>query len=117
MSIVDEIKYIIKCAGNFTTKIVSIGELILFCTESGDAWILDTDDNCALNLARDGEKLEFTAFDTPDQFLIDWKYSYLIENEKFMVIDHHGMARTIIGYPTQTINELIHKRKKLNNPN
>ena len=117
LSIKDEVKYIIKCAGNFETKIVSLKELILFCTDTGDAWILDTDDNLALDLARGGEKQEFTLVDTPYQFSIDWKYNFIIENEKFTVFDKIGNSRTIIGYPTENILDMINKSKYLNNQN
>ena len=106
LNIKDEIKYIIKCAKNFETKIVSFKELILFCTETGDAWLLDTDDNLALNLSKEGIKQEFLIIDTPYQFGIDWKYNYIIENEKFIFIDKTGVTRTIIGYPTEQILEM-----------
>ena len=117
LSIKDEINYIVKCARNFETKIVSLNSLILFCTETGDAWLLDTDDNLALNLTRDGVKQEFTIIDTPSQFGIDWKYIYMIENEKFVISDKIGNTRTIIGYPTIQILEMIHKSKSLNSQN
>jgi len=117
LNIKDEITYIIKRAKNFETKIVSFKEFILFCTETGDAWLLDTDDNLALNLAREGIKQEFSLIDTPYQFGVDWKYNYVIENEKFIFIDKTGVSRTIIGYPTEHIVEMINKSKYLNNQN
>lgn len=117
LSIKDEIKYIIKCAINYETKIVSVKELILFCTETGDAWLLGTDDYLALNLAKEGVKQEFSLIDTPHQFGIDWKYNYLIDNEKFIFADKTGISRTIIGYPTDQILEMINKRKYLNSQN
>jgi hypothetical protein len=117
ISIKDEIKYIIRCAQNFETKVVSLKSLILFCTESGDAWLLDADDNLALMLCRDGVTQEYTIIDTPSQFGIDWKYNYMIENEKFVFADNIGNTRTIIGYPTMQISELIIKSKFLNNQN
>ena len=117
LNIKDEIKYIIKCAKNFETKIVSFKELILFCTETGDAWLLDTDDKLALDLVREGIKQEFLLIDTPYQFGVDWKYNYLIEYEEFIFIDKTGVSRTIIGYPTEQILEMINKSKYLNDQN
>lgn len=96
---------------------MSFRELILFCTETGDAWLLDTDDNLALNLAREGIKQEFSLIDTPYQFGVDWKYNYIIENEKFIFIDKTGVSSIIIGYPTEQIFEMINKSKHLNNQN
>ena len=117
LNIKDEIKYIIKCAKNFKTKIVSFKELILFCTETGDAWLLDTDENLALILAREGIKQEFSLIDTLYQFGVDWKYNYIIENEKFVFIDKTGVSRTIIGYLTEQILEMTNKSKYLHNQN
>src|SRR5215831_14306986 len=36
-------------------RIVTIGQLLLFSTETGDAWLLDPADRLAARLARDGE--------------------------------------------------------------
>ena len=109
LNIKQEIEYIIKCARNLETKIVSLNEFLLFCTETGDAWLLDKNDNLALNLVKDGIRQEFTLIDTPSQFGIDWKNNYLIENEKFIIIDRNGFSRIIIGYPTERITEMINK--------
>ena len=107
LKINDEIKYIIKCAKNFETKIVVLNELILFCTATGDAWLLDTDDNFALNLAREGIQQEFSITDTPYQFGIDWQYNYVIENDKFIFVDKTGVSKAIFGYPTEQILGMI----------
>ncbi|HED37558.1 MAG TPA: hypothetical protein ENI76_04835 [Ignavibacteria bacterium] len=117
LNIKEEIKYIIKCAINFETKIMSINELILFCTETGDAWLLDIADDLALDLARDRVKQEFSVIDMPYQFGVEWKYNYIIDNEKFIYIDKTGLSRIIIGYPTERLSEIIHKSKYLSSKN
>ena len=109
LNINDEIKYIIKCAKNFETKIVALNELILFCTATGDAWLLDTDDNFALNLAREGIQQEYSITDTPYKFSIDWQYNYVIENEKFIFVDKNGVSKAIFGYPIEQIFEMTNK--------
>ena len=48
----DEIRYIIRRAADHDGRIVNIGQLTLFSSETGDAWIIDRDDHLALCLAR-----------------------------------------------------------------
>ena len=51
----DEVRYIQRRAANHDGRIVIIGQLVLFSTDTGDAWLLDRSDQLAARLARDGE--------------------------------------------------------------
>ena len=51
----DEIGYIQDKAADHDGRIVTIGQLILFSTDTGDAWLLDVTDHLAARLARDGD--------------------------------------------------------------
>src|SRR6201989_2011951 len=51
----DEVRYIQRRAADYDSRIVTIGQLILFSTKTGDAWLLDPADQSAARLARDGE--------------------------------------------------------------
>jgi hypothetical protein len=51
----DEVRYIQQRAANHDGRIVTIGQLILFSTETGDAWLLDRTDLLAARLAQNGE--------------------------------------------------------------
>ena len=48
----DEIGYIQDKAADHDGRIVTIGQLILFSTDTGDAWLLDVTDHLAARLAR-----------------------------------------------------------------
>src|SRR5215831_3954376 len=50
----DEVRYIQRQAANQHGRIVTVGLLIPFSTETGDAWLLDPADRLAARLARDG---------------------------------------------------------------
>jgi hypothetical protein len=41
----DEVRYVQRCAARHDGRIVTIGQLILFSTETGDAWLLDKDEH------------------------------------------------------------------------
>src|SRR5712692_813853 len=51
----DEVRYIQRRAADHDGRIVTVGQLVLFSTETGDAWLLDPADRLAARLARDGE--------------------------------------------------------------
>jgi hypothetical protein len=50
----DEVRYIQRRAARHDGRIVSIGQLVLFATETGDAWLLDPSEQLAARLAHDG---------------------------------------------------------------
>src|SRR5215831_8092578 len=52
----DEVRYIQRQAADQHGCIVTVGQLILFATETGDAWLLDPADRLAARLAQDGER-------------------------------------------------------------
>jgi hypothetical protein len=41
----DEVRYIQRRAAEHDSRIVSIGQVVLFSSESGDAWMLDLPNN------------------------------------------------------------------------
>src|SRR6476661_9358998 len=48
----DEVRYIQRRAADYDSRIVTIGQLILFSTKTGDAWLLGPADQLAARLAR-----------------------------------------------------------------
>ena len=51
----DEVRYIQNKAAEHDGRVVSLGQLVLFSTDTGDAWLLDVSDQLAAPLARDGD--------------------------------------------------------------
>jgi hypothetical protein len=100
----DEVRYIQRCAARHGGRIVTIGQLILFATETGDAWLLDKDDGLAAPLARDGDPEPIHIEETDANFTIEWKGRYRIEGAAFIFVDRNTRgARTILGYPIQKL--------------
>ena len=63
-------------AANYHGRIVTIGQLVLFSTETGDAWLLDPADRLAARLARDGDSEPIHIEETDTTFAIGWKGRY-----------------------------------------
>jgi hypothetical protein len=102
----DEVRYIQRRAADHDGRIVAIGQLVLFSTDTGDAWLLDRSDLRAARLARDGESEPVHIEETDTAFTIGWKGSYRIEGPAFVYSDQEsGRIITILGYPTDKLTE------------
>jgi hypothetical protein len=111
ISINREADYIIAKAQVHDSRVVGLGGMVLFSTQTGDAWILDPADSMALCLAQDGERQNFSILETPTNFQIAWEAQYLIDGETFSVATKDGSVRTILGYPTRDIENIIRRRR------
>ena len=103
ISITGEAGYIADRAREFDARVVSLGQLVFFSTQSGDAWMLDPEGKLALCLARNGQKQDYRIVETETQFAIEWNAKYRIDGELFSVMESSGRTVTISGYPTKDI--------------
>jgi hypothetical protein len=100
----DEVRYMQRRAANHDGRIVIIGQLVLFSTDTGDAWLLDRSDQLAARLARNGETEAVHIEETDTAFTIGWKGSYRLDGPAFVYSDQEtGRVVTILGYPTDKI--------------
>lgn len=94
-------------------RVVTLGPLVLFSTDTGDAWMLDPADSLALCLARDGDALPINIMETEERFAVDWTHSYRIDGAVMTVIDRSGRSRAILGYPTREIGRAIRRTQSV----
>jgi hypothetical protein len=103
----DEVRYIQRRAADHEGRIVTIGQLVLFSTETGDAWLLDPTDRLAARLARNGESEPIHIEETDTTFAIGWKGRYRLEGPAFVYSDQDtGRVATILGYPTDNLSQI-----------
>jgi hypothetical protein len=103
----DEVRHIQRCAARHDGRIVNVGQLILFSTQTGDAWLLDATDRLAAQLRRDGDPEPIHIEETDANFSIDWKGHYRIEGDAFVFVDRKTRGtRAILGYPTQKLQHI-----------
>ena len=69
----DEVRYIQRRAADRHGRVVTVGQLVLLSTETGDAWLLDPSDQLAARLARDGDPEPVHIEENDTSFVIDWK--------------------------------------------
>jgi hypothetical protein len=102
----DEVRYIQRRAAEHDGRIVAVGQLVLFSTATGDAWLLDRSDLLAVRLARDGESEPVHIEDTDTAFSIGWTGRYRIDGLVFVYSDRaSGRVVTILGYPTGKLGD------------
>src|SRR5271169_5931808 len=100
-------RYILGRAAEHDGRVITIGQIILFSTETGDAWLLDPSDQLAARLARDGDPEPFHIEENETAFTIDWKGRYHIEGAAFVYMDREtGRLATIHGYPTHKLIQM-----------
>ena len=95
---------------NGETHVVVLGSLVFFSTETGDAWILDTEDNNALPLMHDMQEQDVTINEADGFFEIGWQGTYRIEGDLFVFIENSVRSRSIFGYPVKEILQIIQKK-------
>jgi hypothetical protein len=103
----EEIDYIRSRAAEYDGRLVTVGPLVLFSTETGDAWLLDPADHLAARVARDGDPEELYFEETDTTFAIGWRGNYQIDGEAFVYIDNDtARITTILGYPARRLAQL-----------
>ena len=100
-------RYIQRRAADHDGRIVTVGQLVLFSTETGDAWMLDPSEQLAAQLAHDGDPEPIHIEETDASFAIGWKGHYRIEGAAFIYVDRDsGRVTTILGYPTDKLIQI-----------
>src|SRR6516164_8109544 len=111
LRLADDVRYIQRRAAKHDGRIATIGQLVLFSTETGDAWLLDPSDQLAARLARDGAPEPFHIEENETTFTIEWKGRYRIEGTAFVYMDRetgtiHGSERAKAGVKIEASPEL-----------
>ena len=103
-----EVRHIQDRAAEHDGRIVSIGPLVLFSTDTGDAWILEPANHLASKLASDGDALPVHIEESQTTFAIEWQGRYRIEGDTFVYEDNKVTRLVAIrGYPTKHILRAI----------
>jgi len=103
----DEVRYIQRRAAEHDSRIVSIGQLVLFSSESGDAWMLDPCEHLAVRLASDGDPEPIYIEDTETTFTVAWTGQYGIVGPAFLYTDRdRRRVTTMFGYPIRKLSRM-----------
>src|SRR6202049_1580651 len=73
-----EVRSIQRRAAEHDGRIVTIGALVFFSADTGDAWILEPADQLAARLAAGGDPLPVRIEETETSYAIGWEGHYPI---------------------------------------
>ena len=108
-----EVRSIQRRAADHDGRIVTIGALVFFSTETGDAWMLEPAEQLAARLATDGNPLPVHIEETETRYAIGWQGRYRIEGQMFIYEDTGSHRLTAIqGYPVQQLLRAIDEAKR-----
>lgn len=103
-----EVRTIQQRAAEHDGRIVSIGPLVFFSTDTGDAWMLEPADQLAARLAVDGDPLPVQIEETDTRYSIGWQGRYQIDGDTFIYQDNRsGRLSAIHGYPVKQLLRVI----------
>src|SRR5260370_8705742 len=66
--LMDEVRYVQDRAAEYASRVITLPQLLLFSTQTGDAWLLDPADHLAVPLARAGDPLPVHIAHTDNNF-------------------------------------------------
>jgi hypothetical protein len=99
-----EVRSIQHRAAEHNGRIVSIGPLVLFATDTGDAWVLAPADQLAARLAVGGDPLPVHIEETETSFAIGWQGRYRFDGDTFVYEDKKSRRVIAIrGYPVKQL--------------
>jgi hypothetical protein len=103
-----EIRSIQHRAAEHDGRIVSIGPLVFFSTDTGDAWMLAPADQLAARLAVGGDPLPVRIEESETSDVIDWQGRYQIDGDTFVYEDNRSRRLNAIrGYPVKQLLRVI----------
>jgi hypothetical protein len=103
-----EVRSIQHRAAEHAGRIVSIGPLVFFSTDTGDAWILEPADQLAARLAVGGDPLPVDIEETDTDFTIGWQGRYRFDGDTFVYEDKQSRRLNAIrGYPVKQLLRAI----------
>src|SRR6516162_8725775 len=91
-----EVRSIQHRAAEHDGRVVTIGPLVFFSTDTGDAWMLEPADQRAARLAADGDPLPVHIEETETRYAIGWQGRYRIEGQMFIYEDTGSHRLTAI---------------------
>jgi len=102
-----EIEHIAQLAQAGESRLVTLGDCVLFSTRTHDAWLLDREDQFAACVCWDSVLQPITIVDTPETIGVVWTAKFEIDRTVFRVFEQTGKGFDIESYPTAEISAAL----------
>ena len=108
LNLAKEVRTIQHRAADHDGRIVSIGPLVFFSTNTGYAWMLAPADHLAVRLALAGDPLPVLIEETEERFAIGWLGRFHFDGDEFVYEDSEsGRVTAIRGYPVKQLLRVL----------
>lgn len=91
---------------------MSLEQVVLFSTPTGDAWILDPADGLARCLCRGGAPRPSGIHETPQTFAVEWELRYELDGDAMVFTDPVGRQRVVVGYPVKDVRQVSRRGRR-----
>jgi len=113
VSVSEEIALLQNSAVEKQETLKSIGVFIFFSNKNGDGWLLELTDMDALQVAKNGEKIDIEIVESPETIEVNWSHNFAIKDRKFTTTAYKDKAVEVHeDAPTHTINSALKKIRK-----
>lgn len=90
-----------------------LGVFVLFSTEDGDAWVLETTESDAFQAAAAGQPLPLPVHENREVIEVDWSHSFTLCGRRLLLTEHKSRAETELRRaPTMQISAALRRIKK-----
>ncbi|MCI5146827.1 MAG: SEC-C domain-containing protein [Candidatus Electrothrix sp. AR3] len=113
VSLMGEIKKIQQTACLMLERVHELGVFVFFSMKNGDAWVLETTDGDAIQVAKAGQPLQVPVTENIERIEVDWSHTYILRHRKFFLTAYsNGIEAEIIKVPTSQIHAAMRRIKK-----
>jgi len=90
-----------------------LGVFVLFSTEDGDAWVLETTERDAFQAAAAGLPLPLPVNENRELIEVDWSHSFTLCDRRLLLTEYESGAETVLRRtPTMQISAALRRIKK-----
>ncbi len=102
-----------QAAAEKETVFFEVGVFIFFSNSDGDAWLLETTQSDAVQVARGGNILDLSVEENEETIEMDWSHTFAIrEKELYMTGYKDKQEFRLENVPTQQVNAAVRRVKK-----
>ena len=110
LSLGNEVAKIQKAATEKKYGLYTLGVFVFFTTDTGDGWLLEISEMDALQVAKDGKKIEVEIEENEDTIEINWSHKFSVKDNVFKVTDYKTKETTTFDhYPGNRLAKAVNK--------
>jgi hypothetical protein len=113
ISLLEEIRKIQHIAFLKKEGFHELGVFILFSMGNGDAWVLESTEGDALQVAAAGQPLPHRIHEDRERIEVDWSHTFTLRERKLLLTGYEsGQEQEILHAPTMQIQAALRRIKK-----